>query len=61
MNYTPLPTHAPLKEYETDVAAYLAGLDERHLKLHEIAVKTLGSSYFVERTHGFLAYMKGRK
>lgn len=32
---------------------YLASLDEKGRKLHEMAVEKLGSSYFVEKTHGF--------
>ena len=58
--YVPLPPHEPLEEKAADVAEYLAGLDERHRKLHEIAVKTLASSYFVECTHGFRNWKKAR-
>jgi hypothetical protein len=47
--YTPLPPHPVSKEGE----AYLATLTAEQLELHELAVKMLGSSYFVERTHGF--------
>ncbi len=32
---------------------YLASLDDAGRELHDLAVKMLGSSYFVERTHGF--------
>ena len=44
-----LPPH-PLTEEET---AYVAALSPERKELHELAVKMLGSSYFVERTHGF--------
>jgi hypothetical protein len=60
MNYNPLPPHTPLPEIANDVNEYLQSLDERHKRLHEIAVKTLASSYFVERTHGFTNWKKKR-
>ncbi len=44
-----LPPH-PLTEEE---AAYIAALTPEKRELHELAVKMLGSSYFVGRTHGF--------
>ncbi len=44
-----LPPH-PLTEKE---AAYVASLSPERKELHELAVKMLGSSYFVERTHGY--------
>lgn len=47
--YTPLPPHSVSKEGEV----YLATRTVEQLELHELAVKMLGSSYFVERTHGF--------
>ena len=47
--YTPLPPHTPSKEAD----AYLATRTPEQRELHDLAVKMLGSSYFVERTHGF--------
>lgn len=44
-----LPPH-PLTEKEL---AYVASLSPERRELHELAVKMLGSSYFVERTHGY--------
>jgi hypothetical protein len=44
-----LPPH-PITEA---AAAYLATLSPERKELHELATKMLGSSYFVERTHGF--------
>jgi len=32
---------------------FLASLDERNKALHTMMSKSLGSSYFVERTHAF--------
>lgn len=47
--YTPLPPH----KLTAEAKKYLASLDEQGRKLHEMAVEKLGSSYFVEKTHGF--------
>lgn len=44
-----LPPH-PLTEKEL---TYVASLSPERRELHELAVKMLGSSYFVERTHGY--------
>ena len=33
--------------------AFIASLDERNRALHTMMSKSLGSSYFVERTHAF--------
>jgi hypothetical protein len=44
-----LPPH-PLTEKEL---TYVASLSAERRELHELAVKMLGSSYFVERTHGY--------
>ena len=33
--------------------------DGAQKKLHDLAIASLGSSYFVEKTHGFQAYLKG--
>jgi hypothetical protein len=47
--YTPPPPHTPPPETH----AYLAAMTPRERELHELAVKLLGSSYFVEYSHGF--------
>jgi hypothetical protein len=52
-NKEDLPPHAITPE----AAAYLATLSPEALELHELAVKMLGSSYFVDRTHGFQKWM----
>jgi hypothetical protein len=36
---------------------YLASLSPAARELHELAVKMLGSSYFVERTHGYQKWL----
>ena len=52
-NKEDLPPHTITPE----AAAYLATLSPGALELHELAVKMLGSSYFVDRTHGFQKWM----
>jgi hypothetical protein len=47
----PAPHPVP-KEAE----AYLKSLSPERKELHELAVKLLGSSYFIERTIGFKAW-----
>lgn len=49
-----LPPH-PITEA---AAAYLAKLSPERQQLHELATKMLGSSYFVERTHGYRRALK---
>jgi hypothetical protein len=39
-----------------EAAEYLRSLTPAQMELHEIATKLLGSSYFVERTKGFLEW-----
>jgi hypothetical protein len=56
--YIPLEPHMPPPHLVKEVEEYLGQLDEKHKRLHEIAVKTLASSYFVERSHGFLNWKK---
>ena len=51
-----LPSH-PLP---TDSEEFLACQDEKHKKLHEIAREFLGSSYFMERTHGYQNWKKAK-
>jgi hypothetical protein len=52
------PSHAskqtlPPHPIPPEAAAYVASFTPAQRDLHELAVKMLGSSYFVERTHGF--------
>lgn len=48
-----LPPHPVAPEAEP----YLASLSPAARELHELAVKMLGSSYFVERTHGYQKWL----
>ena len=52
----PLPPHKPTAE----AMKYIKSMTPEKKKLHELAVKMLGSSYFVERTRGFEDYCKGK-
>jgi hypothetical protein len=47
-----LPPHMP----PADAAEYLAAVSEDERKLVTLAIKTLGSSYFMEKSHGYLAW-----
>ena len=44
-----------------DGEKFLASLNERERKLHEIAMEKLGSSYFVERTHAFRKWLSAQQ
>lgn len=48
-HYEPLPPHAVPEE----AAAYVATMTPKERELHDLAVELLGSSYFVEWSHGF--------
>lgn len=39
-------------------AKYVESMTESQKQLHELAIEKLASSYFVEKTHGFKAYIK---
>jgi hypothetical protein len=47
--YTPPPPH----EIPEEAKAYVEAMSERDRALHELAVELLGSSYFVEWSHGY--------
>lgn len=46
---------------ETDVPAYLASMNEREREAEKLAREMLGTSYFIERTHGFLKWKAAQK
>ncbi len=52
-----LPPHPVPVEAE----AYIASMTPAQRELHELAIKLLGSSYFVERTHGFTKWKDAQK
>ncbi len=47
-----LPPHTP----PADAKEYLASVSEEERKLVTLAIKELGSSYFMEKSHGYLAW-----
>jgi hypothetical protein len=50
-DYTPPPPHRIPEE----AAKFLETLAEKERALHELAIELLGSSYFVETSHAFVA------
>ena len=48
-----LPPHPITKEAQE----YLKQMTDDEKELHEMAVEKLGSSYFLERTKGYLAWL----
>jgi hypothetical protein len=52
-----LPPH----ELTPEALKYIESMTPEQRQLHELAIRMLGSSYFVERTRGFEQYMKERK
>ena len=49
-----LPPHIP----PADSEAYLAACSPQERQLVELAIDRLGSSYFMEKSHGYLAWKK---
>lgn len=47
-----LPPHAP----PADAEEYLAACTPDERKLVQLAIEKLGSSYFMEKSHGYLAW-----
>ncbi len=47
-----LPPHEP----PSDAAEYLAACTPEERLLVELAIERLGSSYFMEKSHGYLAW-----
>ena len=52
-----LPAHAP----PADAAAYLAAVSDEEKRLVTLAIERLGSSYFMEKSHGYLAWKAKNK
>ena len=55
--YKPLPKH-PLP---ADAQEFLASLSPVERKLQELARENLGSSYFMEKTNGYKAWVSKKK
>ena len=47
-----IPPHQP----PADAAAYLAAVSDEERRLVSLAIERLGSSYFMEKSHGYLAW-----
>jgi len=47
-----LPPHKP----PTDAEDYLAACSQEERRLVQLAIEKLGSSYFMEKSHGYLAW-----
>lgn len=47
-----IPPHQP----PADAAAYLAAVSDEERRLVNLAIEQLGSSYFMEKSHGYLAW-----
>jgi hypothetical protein len=52
-----LPAHKP----PADAAAYLAAASDEERRLVTLAIERLGSSYFMEKSHGYLAWKAKNK
>jgi hypothetical protein len=50
--YEPPPPH----KIPESAAAYMAAMTEQQHALHVLATQLLGSSYFVETSHGFVKW-----
>ena len=52
-----LPPHAP----PADAAEYLAACSPEEKRLVQLAIEKLGSSYFMEKSHGYKAWKATQK
>jgi len=48
----------PMHPLTPEGEKYVSSMTAQQKQLHEIATISLASSYFVEKTHGFRAYLK---
>jgi hypothetical protein len=55
--YTPLPPHT----IPPEAKPYVDQMDERTRSLHDLAIQLLGSSYFVEYSHGYRKWKAAQK
>jgi hypothetical protein len=46
---------------EKDIPVYLASLTEQEREAEQLAREMLGTSYFIEQTHGFLKWKAAQK
>ena len=55
--YVPMEPHA----IPAEAAAYVAAMSPKDKELHELAQQLLGSSYFVEWSHGYKKWVASQK
>jgi len=48
----------PIHPLTPEAQKYVSSMTVPQRELHELAIVKLASSYFVEKTHGFRAYLK---
>jgi hypothetical protein len=48
----------PIHPLTSEGEKYVESMTPAQRQLHEIAIRSLASSYFVEKTHGFREYLK---
>ena len=63
MDVAPKNPYIPLKPHviPTEAIPYLESLSPKERELHDMAVKILGSSYFVETSHGFVKWKAAQR
>ncbi len=54
--YNSPPPHAK----PADAGEFLAAATDNERRLHEIAERFLGTSYFMDRTHGYIKWLKSK-
>jgi hypothetical protein len=55
--YIPPPPH----KIPESALPFIAALSEQQHALHQLAIDLLGSSYFVETSHGFIKWQEEQK
>jgi hypothetical protein len=53
-----MPTVVLSHPLTPEAKVYVDSMTPQQLQLHQLAIEKLGSSYFVEKTHGFKEYQK---
>lgn len=48
---------APVHSAPAELAPYIEQMSQKERELHELAIKLLGSSYFIEYSHGYLKWL----
>lgn len=56
MDNRPVRQHLPPHQLPADAEAYLASVSAEERALVKLAIEQLGSSYFMEKSHGYKAW-----